>query len=132
MERKVSPAVADEQAVAAWATSRGLRVTQRFPNRLVVDLEAPAGTIERALGVQINSYRVGDETHYSNDRDPVLPAALVPVVHSVLGLNSIEHDLPNGGAGRADPTCARRRARRSRRGDAGRIARLGGQRRSQD
>jgi xanthomonalisin len=100
---RFSPAAGDEQAVVAWAASQGLRVTQRFPNRLVVDVEATGGTIEKALGVQLNTYQVGDETHYSNDRDPVLPTALTPVVHSVLGLNSIEHALPNGGAGRYEP-----------------------------
>jgi len=100
---RFAPTVEDEQAVVDWAQSQGLTLTQRFPNRLVVDVEAPAGTIEKALGVVINNYQVGPDLLYSNDRDPVLPAALITVVDSVLGLNSIERVLPNGGLGQYVP-----------------------------
>jgi Bacterial Ig-like domain (group 3)/Pro-kumamolisin, activation domain len=96
---RFAPAAADEQAVVDWAQSQGLTLTQRFPNRLVVDVEAPAGTIEKALGVVINNYEVGPDLLYSNDRDPVLPAALITVVDSVLGLNSIEHLRPASARG---------------------------------
>ena len=51
-----APSVADEQAVVDWATSQGLTVTHRYRNRLLVDVEAPAGTLEQAFGVTINSY----------------------------------------------------------------------------
>lgn len=93
---RFAPAAEDEQAVADWAQSQGFTLTRRYPNRLVVDVEAPAGTIEKAFGVTINNYQVGPDLLYSNDRDPVLPH---PAIDSVLGLNSIEHQLPLGGAG---------------------------------
>ena len=87
---RFDPSVADEQAVVDWATARGLTVTHRFPNRLLVDVEGTAGTIERALGVTMNGYQVGDRTVYSNDRDPQIPANLVNIIHSVGGLNNLE------------------------------------------
>ena len=96
---RFAPSTADEQAVVDWATSQGLTVTNRFPNRFLVDVEAPAGTIEKALSVVINNYQLGAETHFSNDRDPVLPATVSTIVDSVLGLNSLEHLLPKGGTG---------------------------------
>jgi subtilase family serine protease len=46
--RRFAPSVADEQAVVDWATAQGLTVTHRYPNRLLVDVEAPAANIERA------------------------------------------------------------------------------------
>ena len=88
--QRFAPSVQDEQAVAAWAQSQGLTITQRFPNRLLVDVEAPVAVIEKALNVTINRYQIGSAQHYSNDRDPALPAALAGVVHAVLGLNNIE------------------------------------------
>ena len=97
---RFAPSVADEQAIVDWAGTRNLTVTQRFRNRLVVDVEAPAGVIENAFGVVINNYQVGTDLLFSNDRDPVLPH---PAVHAVLGLNSIEHELPHGGTGRYVP-----------------------------
>jgi Pro-kumamolisin, activation domain/Divergent InlB B-repeat domain len=87
---RFAPSVQDEQAVAAWAQSQGLTITQRFPNRLLVDVEAPVAVIEKALDVTINRYQVGSASYYSNDRDPAIPVQLVGVVHAVLGLNDLE------------------------------------------
>jgi len=94
---RFGPSAEDEQAVVDWATSQGLTITRRYPNRLIVDVEAQAGAIEKALGVTMNQYRLPVEDGqdegrivFSNDRDPVLPSRLSEVVESVQGLNSIE------------------------------------------
>ncbi|MFZ0392278.1 MAG: protease pro-enzyme activation domain-containing protein [Terracidiphilus sp.] len=87
---RFAPSAEDEQAVVDWATSQGLTVTRRYPNRLIVDVEGKAGVIEKAFGVTINNYQVGDEVDFSNDRDPVIPANLSGILHEVLGLQSIE------------------------------------------
>jgi subtilase family serine protease len=87
---RFAPAPQDEQEVVTWAQSQGLTITQRYANRLLVEVEAPAGIIERALDVSINTYRIGEERYFSNDRDPSVPARLGGVIHSVLGLNNIE------------------------------------------
>lgn len=89
-DARFAPAAEDEQKIVDWAASQGLTVTARFDSRLDIDLEAPAGVIEKAFGVTINNYRVGDEVDYSNDRDPVLPASIAPHVTAVLGLNNIQ------------------------------------------
>ncbi|MGH9604675.1 MAG: chitobiase/beta-hexosaminidase C-terminal domain-containing protein [Terracidiphilus sp.] len=101
------PAAEDEQAVADWAASQGMTITQRYPNRLLVDVEAPAGTIEKALNITINTYQLpGSDPsdplsfRYSNDREPTLPSRLAGVVHSIQGLNSFEAVRPGGGTGR--------------------------------
>ena len=83
--------------------------TQRYSHRLAVDVEAPAGVIEKALGVTINTYQLpaidGLEarTVYSNDLDPVIPSSLSGVLFAVLGLNSIEVMRPAAGSGRLSP-----------------------------
>lgn len=87
---RFAPSLQDEQAVVTWAQSQGLTVTQRYPNRLLVDVEAPVDTIEKTFAVNINSYQMGEETYFSNDRDPAIPAALGSVIHSVMGLNNIQ------------------------------------------
>ena len=91
---RFAPSAADEQAVVDWATANGLTITNRFPNRLVVSGEAPAGVIEKALNVTIGNYRFGGKTYFSNDRDPVLPGRLAAVVQNVEGLNSFERQVP--------------------------------------
>ncbi len=92
---RFAPSAQDEQAVVSWATSQGLTITQRYPNRLLVDVEAPAGVIEKALNVAINRYQIKGATYYSNDRDPAIPASLAGVVHAVLGLNNIAGRAPS-------------------------------------
>jgi len=87
---RFSPSAADEQAVVDWATSQGFTVTQRYPNRLIVDVEAPVAQIQKALGVNINRYQLNGSTAFSNDRDPVIPASPSGIVMSVLGLNNMQ------------------------------------------
>jgi len=99
---RFSPSPQDEQAVVDWAQSQGLTVSQRFANRLLVDVEAPVSAIEAALGVKINSYTIGGASYYSNDRNPRVPASLGNIVHSVGGLNNIQTMKP-GNHGFAEP-----------------------------
>src|SRR5664279_1974710 len=87
---RFAPSAQDEQAVVDWATANGLTVTKRFPNRLIVDVEGTSETLEKAFAININSYKLGLTTEFSNDRDPVVPANLAGIVHSVGGLNSIQ------------------------------------------
>jgi pro-kumamolisin-like protein/Big-like domain-containing protein len=99
---RFSPSQRDEQAVVDWAQAQGLTVTQRFANRLLVDVEAPVSAIEAALAVKINSYAIDGASYYSNDRNPAVPAALGNIVHSVGGLNNIQIMKP-GNHGFAEP-----------------------------
>ncbi len=55
---RFAPSAEDEQAVVDWAQSQGLSVTHRFPNRLLVDVEAPVANIQKALGVSISRYQI--------------------------------------------------------------------------
>ena len=91
---RFDPSVEDEKAVLDWAQGQGFTVVQRYPNRLVVEVEAPASTIERALNVTINRYQLGSETYFSNDRDPQIPSSLVNILHSIGGLNNMERLHP--------------------------------------
>jgi len=94
---RFGPKVEDEQKVVDWANSQGLTVTNRYANRILVDVEAPAGVIEKVLSVTINHYQVGEEVDFSNDRDPSIPAHLSGIVGGIFGLNSIERMKPMTG-----------------------------------
>src|ERR1035438_4463511 len=87
---RFAPSPQDERAVADWAASQGLTITQRYPNRLLVDVEAPVAVIQQALHVVINRYRLGGREVFSNDRDPSIPVHLAATIHAILGLNSVE------------------------------------------
>src|ERR1035437_5481463 len=79
---RFAPSAQDEQAVVDWATSQGLTVTARYPNRLMVNVEGTVATIEQAFRVTINKYDVNGQTEFSNAQDPVIPANLATIVGS--------------------------------------------------
>ena len=87
---RFAPAAADEQAVVDWANAQGLTITHRYPNRLLVDVEAPVATIMQALQITINTYQASGTTFFSNDQDPTIPANLARIIHSVGGLNNLQ------------------------------------------
>jgi hypothetical protein len=91
---RFGPSAAAQNAVVSWAQGAGLTVTHLYPNRLIVDLAGSVGSIENALGVQINNYRLGTKTFFANSQDPVLPASLTGVVESVEGLSSLQSMFP--------------------------------------
>lgn len=87
---RFAPSAEDEQAVATWAQSQGFTIVQRYLNRLTVVMDAPVATIQKAFDVTINSYQIGTESYFSNDRDPSIPASLANIVQVIGGLNNIE------------------------------------------
>jgi hypothetical protein len=91
---RFAPAAEDEQAVVDWATSQGLTITARYPNRLMVNVEGTVGTIEKAFNIGINKYSVKGNVELSNDRDPQIPSNLLSIVEYVDGLNSIVRMRP--------------------------------------
>jgi photosystem II stability/assembly factor-like uncharacterized protein len=103
---RFAPSAQDEQAVVDWANAAGLTVTQRWPNRLTIEVAAPVSTIEAALHLQINTYRRNSDTFWSNDRDPVIPGNLAGILHVILGLNSLEvaHSYAKGGPRSTNPS----------------------------
>src|SRR5215467_1809117 len=96
---RFGPSAATQQKVVSWARAAGLTVTHLYSNRLVVDLAGSVGAIEKALGVQINNYRLGTKTFFSNSHDPVLPASVSGIVRSVDGLTSLQQMFPASPAG---------------------------------
>ena len=93
---RFGPSQQDEQAIVDWAKSQGLTVTHRFPNRLLVDLEGPVSTIEKAFNISINLYQLDSKSFFSTDRDPEIPSQLAGIVQSIGGLNNLQVLHPLG------------------------------------
>jgi hypothetical protein len=92
---RFGPSAQSEADVVNWATRNGLTVTQRYGNHLVVDVQGSVATVQKAFGVQINNYRLGSKSFYSNARSAALPASLAGVVSSVQGMNSLQALVPS-------------------------------------
>ncbi len=81
------PTAADYQAVINYVQSKGLRVTQTFPSRVIVDVSGTAAAIQTAFYVTLNNYKRPDGSlFYAPDREPSLDLA-TPIYH-ITGLDN--------------------------------------------
>lgn len=87
---KFSPNQADVAAVRQHLDSHGLTIKPVSDNRVLVQATGTVAQIEEAFAIAINVYKLGAETHYSNDRNPSVPLNLKDVVESITGLSSLE------------------------------------------
>ncbi len=87
---RFSPTEADYARVIAYAKASGMTVTATHPNRTVLDVSAPAATVERAFQTHLLVYQAQSDGRlfYAPSAEPVVPAALASVISGVVGLDS--------------------------------------------
>src|SRR5665213_1427030 len=85
------PSQQDYDAVVAWAKSKGLQVTATTSNRRLVEVDAPAGTINRAFNVLLKTYQDNRNarTFHAPDREPTVDLS-VPL----LGISGLDNANP--------------------------------------
>ncbi len=82
------PTEQDYQAVIAFMESKGLTVTGKHPNRVVLDVSGPVADIEKAFHVTMQVYQHPTEarTFYAPDVEPSVDLT-VPILH-ISGLDN--------------------------------------------
>ena len=86
-----APTQADYNAVIAFAQAQGLAVTNTYANRLIVDVAAPAQTVESAFGVRLKQYQLPTGRVFrAPDSDPALPAGVANKLQGIVGLDTAE------------------------------------------
>jgi len=89
-----APTEAQEQAVVDYLRGARLRVTNRFPNRLLVGAAGSVAALERAFGVEIHGVERGGRRHYAAFDEPSLPDAMASYVVGVIGLDDLSERHP--------------------------------------
>jgi subtilase family serine protease len=84
-----APTPDEEAAVVAFLERSGLRIRDRFPNRLVIGAGGDAGAIERAFGVRLHAVLYKGARHYAPLREPSVPAEMAPSIEGVIGLDNL-------------------------------------------
>ncbi|MBB6143529.1 hypothetical protein HNQ77_001478 [Silvibacterium bohemicum] len=77
----------DLAAVQQWLEASGLKVERISAARNAILFSGTAGSLTSAFNTSIHSYRVGQQTRFSNAADPEIPAALAPVISGVSPMN---------------------------------------------
>jgi hypothetical protein len=76
-----APTEQQEGAVVRSLESAGFTITQRFPNRTIVDATAPSSTVERYFSTEIHTVHQGKYgERFTNVKPAVVPAAIAAYV----------------------------------------------------
>jgi len=86
---RFGPSRADYDSVLRWMKSNDFRLVRGSKNRLTITVRGTRAEAERAFGVRIGDYRIGDRTFRANDANPALPAQLAARVQSIAGLSNL-------------------------------------------
>ncbi len=84
-----APTVQQEASVVQALQNAGFTITQRFPNRTIVDATAPSSTVERFFSTEMHTVRqarYGDR--FANLKPAVVPSAIASYV-SAASLNNL-------------------------------------------
>jgi kumamolisin len=84
---RFGPSRRNYNALIAYLRGHGFTITAGSTNRLTVTTSVTRAQAERALGIRIRDYNLGQREFYANDRDPVLPVQIASSVQSVQGLS---------------------------------------------
>ena len=83
--------------VEASLKSQGLRLLSVSPNRLSIEMQAPASTASRVFGVRLSRFRLrGGRVAYANTTAPTLAGPIGHDVQTVLGLDDLNPMVPEG------------------------------------
>lgn len=79
------------QQVDNWLSQQGYHITSIDPLRSSIHVIASVATIERSLNVQLNQYTVPllGYSFFMQDRLPLLPTTIRPLVQSIVGLDNL-------------------------------------------
>jgi len=80
----------DLAKVTAWLTSHGFVVDKVGKGDNFVRVSGTHAQLQQALHTTLHQYKIGNEIHYANVSNPMIPAALAPVISDFHGLNDMK------------------------------------------
>ncbi len=83
----------DVETVTGWLRSYGFTVHGAPASGLAIDFSGTAGLVRSAFHTEIHNLEVNGATHFANMSDPMIPAALEPVVAGIVSLHNF-HPRP--------------------------------------
>jgi subtilase family serine protease len=84
-----APTPAEEESVVRHLRRHGFRITERYPNRLLVAAIGNVGDIESAFGVEVHDVTVRHRRHYMASREPSFPPDIAHAIVGVIGLDDL-------------------------------------------
>jgi hypothetical protein len=89
---------ADIEQVQSWLERNGFQVEEVAASRQTVVFSGTSAQVESAFQTTMKTYSIGGQKHIANASDPMIPAALAPVVAGVASLHDVfsapQHTAP--------------------------------------
>ena len=79
----------DISKISAWLESQGMHVNAVMNNAMFIDFTANARDLREVFRTQLHYYNIQGGKYAANAQDPMIPAALAPVVAGIQGLVKI-------------------------------------------
>jgi len=87
---------ADTAQIMNWLQGHGMEVEEVTASRRSIVFSGTATQVQAAFHTAIHSYKIGDEVHHANVKDPEIPAALVQVVGGIVSLHDFHSEPMHG------------------------------------
>ncbi|MFN8009751.1 MAG: protease pro-enzyme activation domain-containing protein, partial [Terriglobia bacterium] len=78
------PGDEDIQTVSEWLTNEGFQVNRIAAGRSIIEFSGTAGQVRHSFHTEIHNFVRAGESHWANQTDPQIPAALAPVVAGIV------------------------------------------------
>ena len=89
---------ADIEEVQSWLERNGFQVEEIAASHQALVFSGTAAQVESAFQTTMRTYRIAGQQHIANASDPMIPAALAPVVVGVVSLHDVfsapQHTAP--------------------------------------
>jgi subtilase family serine protease len=90
---RYAPTASQASAVATWLRSTGLQVTAVPSTHRFVAAGGSVSQVERAFGVSLDNYAVGNHTWRAPANSPSVPSSLRSTVLTISGLDTGDHSM---------------------------------------
>ncbi len=94
-KQNFSPSDDEVNLVKQFLIDNGFTIKNVFSNNLVIQVQAPIGTVERTFNVTINQYQHGNKTFFANYQDPQVPANISSLILAITGMTTFSNFTNN-------------------------------------
>ncbi len=86
---------ADVQTITSWLEANGFTVKSVSAGRTTVEFSGTIGQLQQTFHTSIHRYGVAGQEHLANASDPMIPAALNPVIAGLASMNDFFPAAPH-------------------------------------
>src|SRR5579863_7188724 len=93
----------DTTQIVEWLEGHGMEVEEIAAGRRSIVFSGTAAQVQAAFHTQIHTYKIGEDVHHANVKEPEIPTALINVVGGVVSLHDFHSEPLHAFVRKASP-----------------------------